>query len=238
MGPGVRSRRWSSGRAGPSLVGMPLWLALLATLSLGCAAAPPAPDEVCLGVLRARGVAFTEGPALKGVRTPVTLDGERFSPRLTPRGTRPAQMDCQLAVALVEARPIFQNLGITQLDYSAAYDYRNRRHSNQLSQHAAGLAIDVHAFHGDGREYLVARTFERRRGAWQALQLRPGWFEDCVGRPRTAGGRTLRRLACRIRLEEAFRVILTPDDNRDHHDHFHIEARPDVAERLTAQRNS
>ena len=90
----------------------------------------------------------------------------------TPRGTRPAEMDCQLAVALVEARPIFHNLGITQLDYSAAYDYRNRRHSNQLSMHAAGLAIDVHAFHGDGRAYQVAGTFERRRGSWQSLQLR------------------------------------------------------------------
>jgi len=217
---------------------MPLRLALLAALAIGCASAAPAPDQLCLGMLRARGVAFREGPALRGVRTPVTLDGDRFSPRLAPRGTRPAEMDCQLAVALVEAAPIFRNLGITQLDYSAAYDYRNRRHSDQLSMHAAGLAIDVHAFHGAGREYPVARTFERRRGAWQALHLQPGWFQDCVGRPRTAGGRTLRRLACRIRLDEAFRVILTPDDNRDHHDHFHIEARPDVAERLADQRSS
>jgi hypothetical protein len=217
---------------------MPLWLALLGLLAIGCASSAPPPDEVCLAMLRARGVAFTEGPALKGVRTPVTLDGERFSPRLAPRVGRPAQMDCQLAVALVEAGPIFRNLGITQLDYSAAYDYRNRRHSDQLSMHAAGLAIDVHVFHGDGREYVVARTFERRRGAWQSLQLRPGWFQDCVGRPRTAGGRTLRRLACRIRLDEAFRIILTPDDNRDHHDHFHIEARPDVAERLAAEPRS
>src|SRR6185436_10447350 len=134
-------------RVRPSLEGMPSRLALLALLAFGCASAPPAPppDQVCLGVLRARGVAFSEGPELKGVRTPVTIDGERFSPRLTPRGSRPAQMDCQLAVALVEAAPIFRNLGITQLDYSAAYDYRNRRHSDQLSQHAAGLAIDVHA---------------------------------------------------------------------------------------------
>jgi hypothetical protein len=216
---------------------MPLRLALLAVVAIGCASAPP-PDEVCLGMLRARGVAFAEGPTLKGVRTPVTLDGDRFTPRLAPRLGRPPEMDCQLAVALVEARPIFRNLGITQLDYSAAYDYRNRRHSDQLSMHAAGLAIDVHAFHGDGREYLVARNFERRRGPWQSLRLEPGWFQDCVGRPRTAGGRTLRRLACRIRLDEAFRIILTPDDNRDHRDHFHLEARPDVAERLADPRAS
>jgi hypothetical protein len=214
-------------------------MALLAAVAIGCGSVPrPSPDQVCLQMLRARRVAFSEGPELKGVRTPVTLDAERFSPRLASRVGRPPEMDCQLAVALADAQPIFRSLGITQLDYSAAYDYRNRRHSDQLSMHAAGLAIDVHAFHGDGREYQVARTFERRRGAWQSVDLRPGWFQDCVGRPHTAGARTLRRLACRMRLDEAFRIILTPDDNRDHHDHFHIEARPDVAERLTGEQRS
>jgi hypothetical protein len=216
-----------------------LGMLFLAVAPLGCASAPAAPDQVCLALLRARSVAFSEGPSLQGVRTPVTLDGERFTPRLTPRLGRPPEMDCQLAVALVEARPIFRQAGITQLDYSAAYDYRNRRHSNRLSMHAAGLAIDVHVFHGDDRAYVVARHFQRRRSAWLAPEVRPGWFNDCVGHPRTAGARTLRQLACRMRLDEDFRIILTPDDNRDHHDHFHIEARPDAAERQArAQRSS
>jgi hypothetical protein len=192
----------------------------------GCASAPPAPDGACLDTLRARGVAFSEGPALEGVRTPVTLDGARFTPRLSPRGSRPAQMDCRLAVALVDARPTFGRLGITELEYSAAYHYRNRRRSNQLSAHAFGLAIDVHVLHGHGRAYVVARNFERRRGRWQTAAPGPGWFQSCVGRPRTAAGATLRRLACRLRLEESFRLILTPDDDRDHRDHFHLEARP------------
>src|SRR5437773_11235567 len=118
---------------------LPPFPLLGALVAWGCATAPPAlpPDQSCLAQLRARGVAFHEGPELRGVRTPVTLDGDRFSPRLTPRVGRPPQMDCQLAVALADARPIFGRLGIDQLEYSAAYDYRNRRHSNQLSAHAA-----------------------------------------------------------------------------------------------------
>jgi len=136
-------------------------------------------------------------------------------------------MDCRLAVALVDARPVFSKLGITSLEYSAAYDYRNRRRSNQLSQHAAGLAIDVHAFRTVEHEYVVARAFERRGGRWRNAPPGPGWFQSCVGRPRTSGGTLLRRLACRLRLEESLRLILTPDDDRDHRDHFHIEARPD-----------
>jgi hypothetical protein len=82
-------------------------------------------------------------------------------------------MDCQLAVALVEARPIFRNLDITELEFSSAYDYRNRRHSNQLSMHAAGLAIDVHVFHAPDRQYAVARAFEKRRGSWQSTPPGP-----------------------------------------------------------------
>jgi hypothetical protein len=202
--------------------------ALGAAAVAGCASAPPAmpPDQACLGVLRSRGVEFQEGPALKGVRTPVTLNGDSFSPRLRARAGRPAQMDCQLAVALFEARPIFESYGITELDFSGAYDYRNRRGSSRLSAHAAGLAIDVHVFHGNARQYVVASNFERRPAAWRALELGKGGLRSCVANARTASGRTLRSLACQLRLENAFRIIITPDDNWDHHDHFHLEAPP------------
>ena len=216
--------RSAPNRAGPALVTM----AMLA----GCASAPPPRDEACLQMLRERGVAFVEGPALEGVRTPVTLAGERFTPRLRPRGGRPAQMDCQLAVALVHARPVFASVGISELEYSAAYHYRNRRRSNQLSAHAFGLAIDVHGMRSERGDHDVARNYERRWGRWQSAPPGPGWYRSCLGRPRTRAGRTLRQLACRLRLDEGFRLILTPDDDRDHRDHFHIEAWPDVAQRL------
>ena len=213
---------------------LPLTGLAAATMALlqGCASAPPPRDDACLQFLRERGVAFHEGPPLTGVRTPVTLEGDRFEPRLRPRGGRPAQMDCQLAVALVNARPVFASLGIAELEYSAAYHYRNRRRSNQLSAHAFGLAIDVHRMRSSHGEHSVARNYERRWGRWRSAPPGPGWYHSCLGRPRTRAGRTLRQLACRLRLEEGIRLILTPDDNRDHRDHFHIEAYPDVSQRL------
>jgi hypothetical protein len=194
----------------------------------GCASAPPAqpPDQECLAMLRSRGVSFSEGPPLKGVRTPVTVDGDRFEPRLKARAGRPAEMDCQLAMALVEARPIFRTYNITELDFSGAYDYRNRRRSSKLSAHAAGLAIDVHVFHSRALPLVVASGFERRPAAWRSLELGRGGLRTCVAGARTPGGRTLRSLACQLRLENAFRIIITPDDNWDHHDHFHLEAPP------------
>jgi hypothetical protein len=206
---------------------------VLAGALLGCAAAPPPPDQACLGLLRAQGVAFAEGPALKGVRTPVTLDGARFSPRLQPRGGRPAEMDCQLAVALVQARPIFRNLGITEMEYSGAYDYRNRRGTSKLSAHASGLAIDVHVFRDGDRKLPVARAFQKSPARWRAMDSGRVGLRSCVGDPRTSDARTLRTLACRLKLDQAFRVIITPDDNWDHRDHFHLEARPDLASWVT-----
>jgi hypothetical protein len=211
----------------------PGWLAaaapaLVAVFSWGCASVPVRESDLaCLRALQKRGVRFSEGPSVQGIRTPVTLDGDRFTPRLVPRDKRPAHMDCQLAMALLEVRPVFRSLGIDELEYSAAYTYRNRRRSNQLSAHAFGLAIDVHTLRSPTRDYVVARSYERRRGRWQHTAPGPGWYKDCVGRPRTADGRTLRRLACRLRLDDGLRLILTPDDDRDHHDHFHLEAHPD-----------
>jgi hypothetical protein len=212
-----------------------LLVAALGGSLAACASRPPSqpPDEACLQMLRSRGVAFSEGPQLKGVRTPVTVDGARFTPRLYPRVKRPPQMDCQLALALVEARPVFESLGITQLDYSAAYDYRNRRGSSKLSQHANGLAIDVHVFHSGPREYVVAKSFEKRPGPWRALELGKGGLETCVANPRTPRGRLLRSLACQLRMDNAFRIIITPDDNWDHHDHFHLETTANFAAWLT-----
>jgi hypothetical protein len=205
--------------------------ALAVVFSSGCASAPVRdPDVACLKALQNRGVHFSQGPSAEGIRTPITLDGDRFTPRLVPRDKRPAHMDCQLAMALLEAWPVFHSLRIDELEYSAAYSYRNRRRSNQLSAHAFGLAIDVHTLRSATRDYVVARRYERRRGRWQHTAPGPGWYKACVGRPRTADGRTLRRLACRLRLDDSFRLILTPDDDRDHHDHFHLEAYPDASD--------
>jgi hypothetical protein len=228
---GVTSRIGSP-RAPAGLVAAASATTLLAALGAsGCATAPATlpPDQACLDLLRAHGVVFSEGPQLRGVRTPVTLHGGLFAPRLAPRHGRPAEMDCQLAVALIDAAPIFRRAKIDEIEYSAAYHYRNRRRSNQLSMHAAGLAIDVHVFRGPEREYVVERNFERRPALWRKMRQGSGALQTCLGRPRTSRARTLRYLACQLRLNESFRLIITPDDDSDHRDHFHLEARPDTA---------
>jgi hypothetical protein len=114
-------------------------------------------------------------------------------------------MACELIHTIFQAEPVFASLGITDLLYSEAYDYRTRHRSHRLSEHAHGLAIDVHRFRDwKGNEYNVARDY-------------PLDNEQ---------GRLLRTLASRLQQSGQFRLILTPADNADHYNHFHLEAFP------------
>jgi hypothetical protein len=208
--------------------------------------APPdlqegAPDRVCLDGLRERRIAFVEWPT-KGVRTPVRILGPIGVVRLRSHDPRlagkPALMDCELARALFEVAPAFRAIGVRELLYSGAYQYRTRRGSSKLSEHAHGMAIDVHAFvldtasdeNAGGTVAEVSRDFEPRVGKWAVLPD----AAECIGRPRTEVGRLLRALACRLRASSILREVITPDDNADHHDHFHLEAYPDGLTRARA----
>jgi hypothetical protein len=198
---------------------------------------PPTPDgasKTCLAGLRARGVELVEQPT-KGVRTPVRLTGANLGPlRLVMRERRPGGlmpvMDCELARALLEAAPLFQAAGIRDLYFSGMYQYRMRRGTSKLSEHAHGLAIDVHQFGtADGRIFDVERDFEPGVGDWSAKDQ-----AACVGSPDRPEARKLRELACSLRLNSAFREVITADDNSDHDNHFHLEAFPDPLTRARA----
>jgi hypothetical protein len=49
---------------------------------------------------------------------------------------------------------------------------------------------------------------------------------DCAGGALTEAGAILRALVCQLVGSGLFRVVLTPDFDADHYNHFHLEARP------------
>ena len=197
------------------------------------AGVPPTADANCLRYLREHQVPFTLAPPTRGIVTPVEVTGSFGGIRLTPRGRRSALMDCELGRALVEAAPVFRGVGLTELSFSGAYDYRSRRGTGRLSAHAAGLAIDVHELTGRHGTANVAKDFERGVGRWRNLDPTEGDLDGCIGSPRTRDGRRLRRLVCRLKHHSAFRVVITPDDDRDHRDHLHLEAFPSPEARVS-----
>jgi hypothetical protein len=201
-------------------------------LEPGAAEAVPAADQDCLDLLDRWQVPYLPVGKLRGVRTPIEIIGPIGGVRLVRRAGRAPQMDCELARALAETVPLFRELGVTGLSFSGAYDYRVRRGSTQLSAHAHGLAIDVHAFETASGSIDVSNEFPLAPARWRAWEHRPEQLGACVGRPGRPVRLLLRTLACRLAVHPAYRVILTPDDNADHWNHLHLEAFPGAAGQL------
>lgn len=49
---------------------------------------------------------------------------------------------------------------------------------------------------------------------------------DCVGQPLTQGGAILKVLQCQLVRSGLFHLVLSPDYDDAHHDHFHLEVKP------------
>ena len=121
--------------------------------------------------------------------------------------------------------PSLRKQGVTALSFSGAYDYRRRRNSPKLSAHAHGLAIEVHAIETRRGLLDVKADYPRDPLRWR-VPRHPESLPACVGRPGGRPGRNLRTLACGLKVNPAFRYVLSPDDDADHHDHLHVETYP------------
>jgi hypothetical protein len=111
------------------------------------------------------------------------------------------------AIVQREAAAVFGGR-VTRVLHLGSYACRSiHRLPQTASQHAFGNAVDVTGFVlEDGRRIRVVEDFVRK------------------GRPaRTRSGEFLRRTVAALAREATFPVVLTPDFDRDHHDHLHIE---------------
>lgn len=189
----------------------------------------------CRDALTALGVDF-ERARRRGISDGISFSGKVGG--VTYRSYKKGQalvLDCSLALSLVLAAPYFAAQGVTSVRYSSAYQRRKIRGTSRLSRHSFGLAIDIHTFSGDSIGTLTIRD-DYEQGLGDNV--------DCVGEPLTAGGLTLRRLWCQFARSELFRIVLDPDFDADHYNHFHVEALPWkertdldlIAERIKRQR--
>lgn len=126
-------------------------------------------------------------------------------------------IDCSLAVSLDEAGAYMRALGMDRANFSSAYSRRNVRFTNHPSKHSYGLAIDLSSFGGPDLGTLrIDRDYEQGLGD----EL------DCLGQPLTRGGAALKILQCQLTRSGLFHLVLSPDYDDAHHDHFHLEAKP------------
>jgi hypothetical protein len=170
----------------------------------------------CLEALDGLGVDY-ERARRSGIRTGVkvrgSIGGVEF--RSYKKGT-PLVLDCSLIYSLALSAPILLRSGIEVVRYSSAYDRRNIRGTRRPSKHSYGLAIDLHTFLSPGATYTVKEDYEQGLGE----------DVDCVGEPLTEAGATLREIDCELNRSDLYRIVLTPDFDADHYNHFHVEALP------------
>jgi hypothetical protein len=190
----------------------------LAALLLLPTIASANPDDVmsdCKSELERRGVAF-KSVKRSGIAIGVEITGPLGGVKFTSE-EHPLVIDCSLAVSLDEAGKYFKELGIEKAGFSSAYSKRNVRGTNRPSKHSYGLAIDVHNF-----------TFNQLGTLRVALDYEQGLGDDvdCLGKPLTQAGANLKVLQCQLVRSGLFHLVLSPDYDDAHHDHFHLEAKP------------
>lgn len=170
-------------------------------------------DQGCLARLRQAKVNFRLLGGVKGVKTPVEVQSERLGGvayRKAWNNKRRFILDCRMVEALVVLGRAIRAAGVAGIYYSSTWRYSMVRGQGRLSQHAYGLAIDITAIEGAFGYASVVKDYEQ--GIW-----------GCGNRNKTPKGSVFRKFYCAIFGKGAFAQVFTPDTDRFHRDHFHVE---------------
>jgi len=182
----------------------------------------------CFAELDRLGVPYRRQPSASGIRTPIRLTGPVAGVRYRGLGRRPdatpySLLDCRMAVALVELSAILRGLGVVEGRYYSIHRPHHRGKpvgSGGRIGHRGGMAIDLASLTlADGATLTVLNEFRGRRG-------RPVCGPD-ADPGSTPAARLLRQVVCRAEERRLFNVLLTPNHDYPHRNHFHMEVRPD-----------
>lgn len=194
--------------------------------------------SACTAELTRRGVTFTPVEKAPGVLAPVRLPkdvgGVVYRTEAAPhlRGSNPFDVfDCRLALALHDFSRVLRAHDIDEvLMFSAWRPPSKQWPSGKLgTRHPGALAIDAFRF---GKRMAAGQTTR----VW--LDVEKG-FHGAIGAPpcglgaappalATPEAKELRSLACEASDQHIFTSILTPNYNRAHRNHFHLEVTPEV----------
>lgn len=180
----------------------------------------------CDAELAARKIRVTRAPGAPGVRMPVRLAGPlhgvvfRTNQKAAARATTPWEIvDCRLVLALDDFAALLATHDVVDVRHYSIYRRPPKRWPADKigGQHHGGLAIDAARFiKRDGSHLDVLDDFHGRIGA---KTCGPG----AGPHPATPAAVELREILCEAVRRRLFHVVLTPDYNRPHRNHFHLE---------------
>jgi hypothetical protein len=174
--------------------------------------------DACEAELGKRKIAFHRAADLAGVRAPVHLDGPLHGVTFHSRATH-TELDCRLVLALDDFSVTLAAHDIVGANVFSSYRTPNENGcTNKYAgeQHCAALAADIGIFEKRDRSVLhVEKDFHGKIGLLTC--------KANVGpRPATEHAKELWELACGAAGRQ-FQVILTPNWNEQHKNHFHLE---------------
>jgi hypothetical protein len=181
-------------------------------------------QDACEAELAERAIAFTRVEAhgvLAPVRVAQALHGVTFhtDAREADRPTSPYEIaDCRLVLALDDFAQILERHGIVDVRHYSIYRPPHGWPEGKIgSRHDGALAIDAGRFQDqDGKVLDVDKDFHGAIGA--------ATCGDGAGpRPSSPAAVELRAILCEAVSARLFNVVLTPNYNRPHHNHFHLE---------------
>ncbi len=186
----------------------------------------------CHDHLRAHGVAFTVVPKRQApdVEIPVRLAGPvagvTFTIPWSKDMTRDvhAIWDCRLVAAVVPMAAFLRDHGVTEVHYFSVLRPGKVTSGKPRSQHNVGLALDLRALRGPSLALAtVEQTYTRGRlrtcPAGSGRDSRPG-APVATG---AAPSDIFFTLVCQAYTRGLFHTILTPDHDRAHYNHLHLD---------------
>ncbi len=122
----------------------------------------------------------------------------------------PVLVGCETAVSIVGSAAVASMLGAETIIHFGTYNCRVISGTNTLSEHGHARAIDIGGF------ILEDGTTVSVFGDW----------EDGVANPVTPSGQILRAFTDQTWAMGLWNIILTPEFNAAHDDHFHVDLTP------------
>jgi hypothetical protein len=199
-------------------------------------AAMSAPE--CMAELDKRGIKAVPEKSAPGVLAPVRLPadvgGVVYRTEIAPhlRASNPYDVfDCRLVLSLHELSRVLRAHDIDEVRmFSAWRPPGSKWPEGKLgTRHPGGLAMDAARF---GKKLAPGQTtrvwLDVARDFHGAIGKAVCGADAAPPSPATKEASELRSIACEMADQHMFTTILTPNYNRAHFNHFHLEVTPEV----------
>ena len=184
----------------------------------------------CRDWLDLYGLTYESAGTQQGVEDPLKLTvpvnglAWRYVDSETARPSFPV-VDCSLALSLAQAAPHLRDRGIVEVADIGVYNYRcigdgtPPNCPNGMSQHAYAKAIDIAGLTDE------AGTYYSVNDDWV---IDPDAEPTCDAPTEAGADDFLHRTICELKTAGVWNIVLTPNYNADHRNHFHVDLTPDA----------